>query len=91
MGRPIIQLPADMIVIQQVIYILRLDVIVGTGVAHLGSLIYYASLCAAMGKGRVIGTDVEICLHNRRAIVLHKMSSLITLIEGDSMSAAVVQ
>ena len=60
MGRPIIQLPEDMILIQEVIYILRPDVIVGTGVAHLGFLIYYASLCAAMGKGRVIGIDVEI-------------------------------
>ena len=90
MGRPIIQLPEDMILIQEVIYILRPDVIVGTGVAHLGSLIYCASLCAAMGKGRVIGIDVEIRSHNRRAIVSHKMSSLITLIEGDSMSAAVV-
>jgi len=90
MGRPVIQLPEDMIRMQELIYRLRPDVIVETGVAHGGSLIYYASLCKAMGQGRVVGIDVEIRPHNRRAIEAHEMASLITLIEGDSVGAEVV-
>lgn len=85
MGRPIIQLPEDMIRIQEVIYQVKPDVIVETGVAHGGSLIYYASLCKAMGKGRVIGVDIEIRPHNRKAIETHELSPYITLIEDDSV------
>ena len=55
LGRPMIQLPEDMIRLQEVIYSLRPDVIVETGVAHGGSLIFHATLCKAMGVGRVIG------------------------------------
>lgn len=87
MGRPIIQLPEDMIRIQEVIYRLKPDVIVETGVAHGGSLVFYASLCKAMERGRVIGVDIEIRPHNRKAIEAHELSSFITLIEGDSVSA----
>lgn len=88
-GRPIIQLPDDMIRLQEVIYALRPDVIVETGVAHGGSLVYYATLCRAMGHGRVVGVDLEIRPHNRRAIEEHPFASSITLIEGDSVSPAV--
>ncbi len=84
MGRPIIQLPEDIVRIQEVIYQVRPDVIIETGVAHGGSLIYYASLCKAMKKGRVIGIDIEIRPHNRKAIEAHEMFPLITLIEGSS-------
>ncbi|MFC4800020.1 cephalosporin hydroxylase family protein [Neobacillus sp. GCM10023253] len=87
MGRPIIQLPEDLIRIQEVIYQIKPDVIVETGVAHGGSLIYYASLCKAMEKGRVIGIDIEIRPHNRRAIEGHELYPYITLIEGDSAAA----
>src|SRR5437773_11499060 len=73
MGRPIIQLPEDMIRIQEVIYRVRPDVIVETGVAHGGSLIYYASLCKAMETGRVVGIDIEIRPNNRRAIEEHEL------------------
>lgn len=90
MGRPVIQLPEDMLRTQEVIYKVKPDVVVETGVAHGGSLIYYASLCTAMGKGRVIGVDIEIRAHNRAAIEAHEMSHLITLIEGDSTAAATV-
>jgi cephalosporin hydroxylase len=90
-GRPIIQLPEDLIRAQEVIYRVRPDVIVETGVAHGGSLIYYASLCKLLGRGRVIGVDIEIRPHNRRAIETHELSSLITLIEGDSVASEVVQ
>lgn len=91
MGRPIIQLPEDMIRIQEVIYQLHPDVIVETGVAHGGSLVFYASLCKAMGKGRVIGIDVEIRPHNRKALEAHELFPLITLIEGSSVDSAVVR
>ena len=90
MGRPIIQLPEDMIRIQEVIYQLKPDVIVETGVAHGGSLIFYASLCKAMEKGRIIGIDIEIRPHNREAIEAHELFPLITLIEGDSVSSELV-
>jgi cephalosporin hydroxylase len=90
MGRPIIQLPEDLIRIQEVIYLVKPDVIIETGVAHGGSLIYYASLCKVMGKGRVIGIDVEIRLHNRTAIEAHDLFPYITLIEGSSTNQAIV-
>ncbi len=73
LGRPIIQLPEDMIRIQEVIYRIRPDVVIETGVAHGGSLIFHASLCRAIGKGRVIGIDIEIRPHNRAAIEAHEM------------------
>ena len=90
MGRPIIQLPEDMIRTQEVIYRVKPDVIIETGVAHGGSLIYYASLCKAMGKGRVIGIDIEIRPHNRKAIEAHEMAGFITLVEGSSTAPEIV-
>jgi cephalosporin hydroxylase len=90
MGRPIIQLPEDLLRLQEVIYSIRPDVIVETGVAHGGSLVFYASLCKAMGKGRVIGVDIEIRAHNRKAIESHELFHLITLLEGSSIAPDVV-
>lgn len=90
MGRPVIQLPEDMIRTQEVIYRVKPDVIVETGVAHGGSLIYYASLCKAMERGRVVGVDIEIRPHNRQAIEAHELSPLITLFEGDSTAPEIV-
>jgi cephalosporin hydroxylase len=90
LGRPVIQLPDDMMRIQEVIYSVQPDVIVETGVAHGGSLIFYATLCKALGRGRVVGIDVEIRPHNRRAIESHPLFPFITLIEGSSIDPAVV-
>ena len=90
LGRPIIQLPEDTIRIQEVIYQIKPDVIIETGVAHGGSLIYYASLFKAMDKGRVIGVDVEIRSHNRVAIENHELFSYITLIEGNSTDDEII-
>lgn len=90
MGRPIIQLPEDILRTQEVIYRVKPDVIVETGVAHGGSLIFYASLCKAMGKGRIIGVDIEIRPHNRAAIESHQLSEFITLVEGSSTDPAIV-
>src|ERR1700682_3929200 len=65
LGRPIIQLPEDLIRIQEVIYRIRPELIIETGIAHGGSLVFYASLLKLLGEGRVIGVDVEIRPHNR--------------------------
>lgn len=91
MGRPIIQLPDDMFRIQEVIYSIKPDVIIETGIAHGGSLIFYASLCKAMDKGRVVGVDIEIRPHNRNAIESHPLFPLIVLIEGSSIDPAIIE
>jgi cephalosporin hydroxylase len=90
MGRPIIQLPEDMVRIQEAIYLVKPDVIIETGVAHGGSLIYYASLCKAMEHGRVIGVDIEVRPHNRSMIEAHELYPFITLIEGSSTAPEIV-
>lgn len=90
MGRPVIQLPEDMIRVQEIVYSVQPDIIVETGVAHGGSLVFYASLLKAMGRGRVIGIDVEIRTHNRRALRRHPLAPLITLLEGSSTDPSIV-
>ena len=90
MGRPIIQLPEDVLRIQEVIYTVKPDVIIETGIAHGGSLVMYASLCKAIGKGRVIGVDIEVRVPNRKALESHELSGLITIIEGSSVDPTVV-
>lgn len=90
LGRPIIQLPEDMVRIQEVIHRVKPDVIVETGVAHGGSLVYYASLCKATDRGRVVGVDIEIRKHNREAIEAHPLASYIALVEGSSTDPATV-
>jgi cephalosporin hydroxylase len=89
-GRPIIQLPDDMVRIQEVIYRLKPDVIIETGIAHGGSLVFYASLCKAMEKGKVVGVDIEIRPHNQTAIEEHELKPLITLIEGSSIAPEII-
>ena len=84
LGRPVIQLPEDLLRVQEVIAAVRPDVIVETGVAHGGSLVFYATLCKALDHGRVVGVDIEIRPHNREAIEAHPLFPLIELIEGDA-------
>ena len=91
LGRPIIQLPDDMIRLQEVIYSLKPDVIIETGIAHGGSLIYSASLCQMIGKGRVVGVDIEIRAQNRQAVEAHVLASYITMFEGSSIAPETVQ
>lgn len=88
LGFPILQIPEDMIRMQEVIFRLKPDVIVETGVAHGGSLIYYASLCRMMGHGRVIG--IEKGLRCREAIEASDFRNNIMLIEGSSTDPAIV-
>ena len=90
LGRPVIQFPEDLLRIQEVIYEIKPDVIIETGVAHGGSLIFYASLCQLIGKGRVIGVDIEIREHNRAAIQAHPLARLIELIQGSSIDAKTI-
>jgi cephalosporin hydroxylase len=84
LGRPIIQLPEDLLRIQEVIYATKPDVVVETGVAHGGSLIFYASLFQSMNHGRVVGIDIKIREENRQAIESHLLAPRIQLIEGSS-------
>jgi len=84
-GRPIIQLPEDLVRLQEVIYAVKPSLIIETGVAHGGGLIFYCSMLKAMGAGRAVGVDIEIRPHNRTAIEAHEFADRITLIEGSSV------
>jgi cephalosporin hydroxylase len=90
MGRPIIQYPQDMIAMQEIIWQLKPDLIIETGIAHGGSLIYYASILELIGKGEIIGIDIEIREHNRKEIENHPMYKRIKMVEGSSVSADTV-
>ena len=90
MGRPIIQYPQDMIAMQEILWDVRPDLIVETGIAHGGSLVYYASLCELMGHGEVLGIDIDIRPHNRDAIEAHPMFKRIQLLQGSSTDPAIV-
>lgn len=91
MGRPIIQFPQDMVATQEIIWRTRPELIVETGIAHGGSLIYYASLLELLGGDRqVLGIDVDIRAHNRKEIETHPMARRIRMIEGSSTDESVV-
>ena len=90
LGRPIIQLPEDMIRFQELVYKVKPDVILEIGVAHGGSVVFSAGLCKLLGKGRVVAVDIEIRPHNRKAIEEHELFPLITMIEGDSIAEETV-
>lgn len=91
LGRPIIQLPDDAFRLQELIYSLKPDVIVETGVAHGGSVIMYASICKLMDHGRVIGVELELRPHNKAAIEAHPLKPLITIVEGSSIAPDTVE
>lgn len=90
MGRPIIQYPQDMIAMQELIWRIQPDLIIETGIAHGGSLIYYASLLELIGHGEILGIDIDIRAHNRAAIESHPMFKRITMLEGSSVSQETV-
>jgi cephalosporin hydroxylase len=92
MGRPIIAYPQDMIAMQELIWEIKPDLIIEAGIAHGGSLVYYASLLELIGgDGVVLGLDIDIRKHNRELIETHPMSSRIKMIEGDSTSELVAK
>ncbi|MEK7151431.1 MAG: cephalosporin hydroxylase family protein [Patescibacteria group bacterium] len=90
LGRPIIQIPQDMIVMQEIIWDIKPDLIIETGIAHGGSLIFYASMLEFLGKGEVLGIDIDIRKHNKKEIEKHKMFKRIKMIEGSSVDQQVV-
>jgi cephalosporin hydroxylase len=96
LGRPIIQYPQDIVAMQELIWSLQPELIVETGIAHGGSLIFSASMlelnaaCGGPADARVVGIDIDIRAHNRSAIEAHPMMRRITMIEGSSIAAGVV-
>ena len=91
LGIPIIQFPSDIVMMQELIWKIRPDCIVECGVAHGGAAILYASMLELLGKGTVIGVDVEIREHNRAAVQKHPLSKRIELIEGSSVDSEVIR
>lgn len=91
MGRPIIQYPQDIMAMQEILWEVKPDLVIETGIAHGGSLIFYSSMLELIGKGEVLGVDIEIRPHNRKAIEEHPMSKRISMIEGSSLSPSVVE
>lgn len=95
MGRPIIQYPQDILAMQQIIWEVKPDIIIETGIAHGGSLIFSASMleliAACTGsEGEVLGVDIEIRPHNRKTIEEHPMYKRISMIEGSSIAPEVI-
>ncbi len=107
MGRPIIQVPQDMVAMQELIWSIKPDLIIETGIAHGGSLIFSASmlaqldLCEAIETGKtldpkishrkVLGIDIDIRAHNRAAIAAHPMASRIQMIQGSSIAPEIIK
>jgi cephalosporin hydroxylase len=107
LGRPIIQYPQDIVAVQELIWAVRPDLVIETGIAHGGSLIFSASMlalldmCDAMkehksfnpgeSRRKVLGLDIDIRAHNRAAIEAHPMASRIQMIEGSSVSPGIVE
>jgi cephalosporin hydroxylase len=106
-GRPIIQYPQDIVAMQEIIWTVKPDLIIETGIAHGGSLIFSASMlaqldmCDAIDAGKsldpkvsrrkVLGIDIDIRSHNREAIEAHPMASRIQMIQGSSISSEIIQ
>ncbi len=107
LGRPIIQLPADMVAFQEIVWTVKPDLIIETGIAHGGSLILSASMlalldyCDAVEQGtvvdpkkpkrRVLGVDIDIRAHNREAIEAHPLAGRIDMIQGSSIDVGTVK
>jgi len=96
LGRPIIQYPQDIIAMQEIIWQVQPDLIIETGIAHGGSLIFFASMlelnaaCGGPKDAEVLGIDIEIRSHNRKAIEEHPMYRRISMIEGSSIASDVI-
>lgn len=92
MGRPIIKFPNDMVIQQEIMWNLRPDLVIETGIAHGGSIVFSASMMEMMGiDGEVVGVDIDIRSHNKDAIESHPMSKRITMYEGDSVAPAMIE
>lgn len=96
LGRPIIQYPQDMIALQEIIWEVKPDMIIETGIAHGGSLIFSASMltlleaCGEIENGQVLGIDIDIREHNKKAIEAHPLSKKITMFQGSSIDEEMI-
>lgn len=96
LGRPIIQYPQDIVAMQELIWSVQPDLIVETGIAHGGSLIFSASMlevnaaCGGPADARIVGVDIDIRAHNRAAIEAHPLARRITMLEGSSVAPEIV-
>ena len=96
LGRPIIQYPQDIVIMQELIWTLKPDLIIETGIAHGGSLVFSASMlelnaaCHGPAGAEVVGVDIDIRAHNRAAIEAHPLSRRIRMIEGSSVDEDIV-
>lgn len=90
MGRPIIKFPNDIVILQEIIWKVKPDFIIETGIAHGGSIIFSASMLELLGHGEVIAVDIDIRKHNRDEIEKHPMFKRITMIEGSSIDPEIV-
>lgn len=92
LGRPIIQHPEDMVAMQEIIWKVKPDLIIETGIAHGGSLIFYASMLELIGgDGEVLGIDIDIREHNRVEIEKHPMYKRITMLQGSSIDDEIIE
>jgi cephalosporin hydroxylase len=91
LGRPIIQFPQDMIAVQEIIWRIKPDLIIETGIAHGGSLIFSASILELIGKGKVLGIDIDIRKHNKKEIENHPLKKRITMLEGSSIDENILK
>lgn len=90
LGRPLIQLPMDAMAVQEILWAVKPDLVIETGVAHGGSLMLSASILQMIGHGEVLGVDIEVRPHNRRALEDHPLAHRVSLIEGSSIDPAIV-
>ena len=92
LGRPIIQMPQDMFAMQELIWSIKPDLVIETGIAHGGSLIFYSSILELIGEnGKVLGIDIDIREHNRKEIEQHPMFKRIEMFEGSSIDENLVE
>lgn len=90
LGLPIIQMPSEIVAIQEIVWRCRPEVIVETGIARGGSLIFYASMLQLIGQGTVVGIDIDLRPHNRRRIEDHPLAHRVKLIDGSSIDPEVI-
>jgi cephalosporin hydroxylase len=97
LGRPIIQYPQDIVAMQEILWVVQPDLIIETGIAHGGSLIFSASMlelnaaCGGPADAKVLGIDIDIRPHNREAIEAHPLSKRIEMIQGSSVAPETVE
>ena len=91
LGRPIIQYPQDMIAVQELIWKTKPDLIIEIGIAHGGSLIFSASILELLGKGKVVGVDIDIRKHNKKEIEKHPLKKRIIMLEGSSLDESILK